>query len=185
MDYVHDLLPVITRIINMSLAFGHVPTSTKTALVTLLIKKSSLDKEVLQNYQPVSNLAFLSKVLERVVCARFREYPTANCLLEPHQSTYRVNHSTETALLRVQSDLLMAVDEGCAAFLVLLDLSVAFDMTDHGILLTHLQSWLGIGGVAVRVSTGRLPQLCKVNHPWRLVSVLMVLGSGIRCCCAV
>ena len=67
MDYVLDLLPVITRIINMSLAFGHVPASMKTALVTPLIKKPSLDKEVLQNYQPVPNLVFLFKVLERVV----------------------------------------------------------------------------------------------------------------------
>ena len=43
--------------------------------------------------------------------------------IEPCQSAYRANHSTETALRRVQTDLLMAVDKGCAAFLVLLDLS--------------------------------------------------------------
>ena len=67
MDYVHDLLPVITCIIGMSLAFGDVPTSMKMALVTLLIKKPSLDTEVLQNYWLVSNLMFLSKVLERAV----------------------------------------------------------------------------------------------------------------------
>ena len=107
-------------------------------------------KEVLQNYRPVSNLAFLpSKVLERVVCARLREYLTVNCLLKPHQSTYRANYSTETVLLRVQSNLLMAVDEGCATFLVLLGLLAAFDTIDHGILLTHLQSWFNTGGVAL------------------------------------
>ena len=85
-----------------------------------------MDKELLQNYWSVSNLTFLSQVLERVVPARLSEYLTANCLLEPRQSAYRANHSTETALLRVQSDLLMTVDEGDAAFLVLLDLSAAF-----------------------------------------------------------
>ena len=148
-DYILDLLPVITRVINMSLALGHVPTSMKTALVTPLIKRPSLDKEVLQNYRPVSNLSFLSKVLERVVSARLGEYLTANCLLEPRQSAYRANHSTETALLRVQSDLLMALDRGCASFLVLLDLSAAFDTIDHGILLARLQSWFGISGVAL------------------------------------
>ena len=49
MDYVHDLLLVITRIINVSHAFSHIPASMKTALVMPLIKKPSLDKEVLQN----------------------------------------------------------------------------------------------------------------------------------------
>ena len=149
MDYVHGLLPVITGIINMSHAFRHIPTSVKTALVTPLIKKPLLDKEVLQNCQPVSNLTFLSKVLERVVTTRLREYLTANCLLKPCQSAYRANHSTETALLRVHSDLLMTVDEGCAAFLVLLDPSAAFDTIDHGIPFPCLQSWFGIFGVAL------------------------------------
>ena len=135
MDYMHDLLPVITCI-NVSLAFGHVSTSMKMALVRLLIKKPSLDKEVFQSYWPVSNLMFLSKVLDRVVSVRLGEDVTVNCLLKPRRSAYRANHSTETVLLRVQSDLLMAVDKGCAALLVLLDLSAAFDT------LTTIVCWL-------------------------------------------
>ena len=101
MDCVHDLLPVVTCIINLSLAFGHGPTSMKMALITSLIKKPSLDTEVLQSYWPGSNLMFLSKLLERVVYARLREYLTANCYSLNHhamQSAYRANHSTETAL---------------------------------------------------------------------------------------
>ena len=148
-DYVHDLLRVITHIINRSLAFGHVPDSIKTALVTWLIKKPSLDREVLQNYRPVSNLTFMPNVLERVVCARLREYRAANCLLEPCQFAYRAHYSTETALLRVQNDLVVAVQGSCAAFLVLLDLSADFDTTDRSILLARLQSWFGIGRVAL------------------------------------
>ena len=80
-----------------------------------------------------------------MICVRFREYLTANCLLKPWQPAYRANHSTETALLRVKTDLLMTVDEGCAAFLVLLDLSATFDKIDHAIMLARQQSWFSIG----------------------------------------
>ena len=94
---------------------------------------------MVKNYRPVSNLTFLSKV----------EYLAANDLLDPRQSAYRAHHSTETTLVKVQSDLLMAVDGGCAAFLVLLDLSAAFDTIDHNILLSRLHTTFGISDVAL------------------------------------
>ena len=82
----------------------------KRANVTPLIKKPSLDKDLLSNYRPVSNLTFLLKVLERVVSCRIKTYLEDNHLMEPLQSAYRSAHSTETALLKVQSDMLLALD---------------------------------------------------------------------------
>jgi len=61
------------------------------------------------NYRPVSNLSFISKVVERAV----KRILVANDLLPHHQSAYRKNHSTETAMLRVWSDTLMAADMTC------------------------------------------------------------------------
>jgi hypothetical protein len=60
-------------------------------------------------------------------------------LMVPVQSAYRANHSTETALLRVMNDLLLVVDKGDGAALVLLDLSAAFDTIDHSVLLCCLE----------------------------------------------
>jgi len=54
------------------------------------------------------------------------------------QSGYRQDHSTETAVLRVLSDILQAVDNGDLAALVLLNMSAAFDTVDHSILLRRL-----------------------------------------------
>lgn len=69
--------------------------------------------------------------------------------MDARQSAYKSHHSTETALLKVQSDLLMFLDKGCSAFLVLLDLSAAFDTIDHAILLSRLHTRYGISEVAL------------------------------------
>ena len=68
------LLPTITQIINNSLAAGVVPTSFKYALVTPIIKSATLDPDQLSNYRPISNLRFLSKVLERAVNCQLQVY---------------------------------------------------------------------------------------------------------------
>ena len=67
-------------------------------------------------------------------------------LLPSLQSGFRPGHSTETAALRVFSDILEAVDSGDVAALVLLDLSAAFDTVDHAILCRRLQVSYGLRG---------------------------------------
>ena len=149
-DSVDELIPMVTILVNLSLQSAKVPDSMKQALVTLLLKKDDLDSEVLKNYRPVSNLPFLSKVLEMVVAARLTNNMTINQLHEPMQSAYRACHSTETALVRVQNDILRTRDQGGAAILVLLDYSAAFDTIDHSILLSRMESILGVKGSALQ-----------------------------------
>jgi hypothetical protein len=143
------LLPFIVKLVNLSLSTSTMPTEFKTAILRPLLKKPSLDCETLKNFRPVSNLPFISKVIEKVVAERFHEHMKSNGLYESMQSAYRKYHSTETALLKVQNDILEAVDEGSVAVLVLLDLSAAFDTIDHEKLLDHLQNRLGITGDAL------------------------------------
>jgi len=143
------LLPVITLIVNLSLSTSTMPSELKEAHISPLIKKAILDSEILKNFRPVSNLAYLSKLIERVVAARFTAHLQTNNLHEDMQSAYRKYHSTETALLRVQNDILQAIDSQGAAILVLLDLSAAFDTIDHKILFSTVENEMGVTGNAL------------------------------------
>ena len=66
------LLPIILKILNLSLESGHFPSSLKTAVLSPLLKKANLDHEVLANYRPVSNLNVISKIIEKVVAIRLQ-----------------------------------------------------------------------------------------------------------------
>ncbi|MEO1006360.1 MAG: reverse transcriptase family protein [Cyanobacteria bacterium J06638_38] len=128
---------------------GVVPSNLKQALVIPLIKKPSLDNGNLNNYRPVSNLTYLSKMMERMVAQQLHSYLDEYSLYDTMQSAYRPNHSTETALLKVHNDIMMTLDSGNDAILCLLDLSSAFDTIDHGILLNRLEHRFGVTGVAL------------------------------------
>jgi Reverse transcriptase (RNA-dependent DNA polymerase) len=112
-----------------------------------LLKKPDLDPADPKSYRPISNLSVLSKLLERLVARQLIDYLAASNLLPDRQSAYRAHHSTETAVLKVLSDILRAVDSGDLALLTLLDLSAAFDTVDHTTLLRRLGESYGVGGV--------------------------------------
>ena len=136
--------PVIASIVNSSITHSLVPEILKSASVTPIFKKRNNDPESLASYRPINNLPFLAKILEKVVAHQPSHHMSQNHLDEPYQSAYRKFHGTETALTRIQNDILLSMDQGKVAILVLLDLSAAFDALDHQILLERLQSHVGV-----------------------------------------
>jgi len=127
-----------------------------------MLKKSTLDKEELSNYRPISNLSLISKIMERVVKSRLTDHLTSNSLLNSHQSAYCKHHSNETALLYIHDHLISAIGSQKVSCLCLLDFSAAFDTIDHDILITRL---------------------ILVWHPWlwpQLVLIISVISSH-RC----
>ena len=140
------LLPYLRTIINSSLNEGVVSDSFKVAHIKPLLKNSALDKDLLCNYRPVSNLSFLSKLLERCVLAQFTKYLNTNEMFCEIQSAYRKFHSCETALIKICDDILRGLDSGKSVFVLFLDLSAAFDTIQHDLLLNILKAKFGIAG---------------------------------------
>ena len=130
-----------------------------------------------ENFRPVSNLLFLSKITERAVTNQLLCHCDKNATLPIYQSGFRKYHSTETALLKVQNDILLSMDRQEVCFLVLLDLSSAFDTIDHKIMIDLLESQFGVTDKALdwiksylsnrkqRVDlNNNLSEVCDVNY---------------------
>jgi len=150
------LAPPLTTLINLALSEGSFPSSFKSAVVKPLLKKHSLPRDDLSSYRPISNLNFISKVLERIIHIRLTNHLHSFPSLSPFQSAYRKFHSTETALLRIHNDLVLSIDQQKVSALVLLDLSAAFDTIDHQILISRLSSTFGISGSALSILSSYL-----------------------------
>ncbi len=144
-----EVIDPLLAIINSSLSLGYVPKTFKLAVIKPFIKKTQLDPKDLVNYRPISNLPFLSKILENLASSQLYSFLEKYDICEDFQSGFRPSHSTEIALIRVTNYMHLSSDHGCISLLVLLDLSAAFDTIDHNILLNRLENSVGISGSAL------------------------------------
>ena len=153
-------MPILKYIINESLSKGYFSQLLKVALVKPSLKKETLDPDLFSNYRPVSNLPFLSKILEKCVQKQFLEHLKRNNLYAKFQSAYREGHSCETAIAKIVDDILMFIDNNSNVILMFLDLSAAFDTVNHSILLKRLKNKYGVKGSALDLFESYLSNRC-------------------------
>ena len=127
----------MTHVINVSIRYSRYPSSWKQAKVIPLYKKGDLLDP--KNYRPIAILPVLSKILERVVFNQTVAYFEANNLFHPNHHGFRKNHNTCTALLQMYDSWIEAAEEKQLTAVCMLDMSAAFDVVDHDILLRKLQ----------------------------------------------
>ena len=125
--------------VNTSISSCKFPDSEKRAVIKPVLK-GILDYQNVSSYRPVSNLPFLSKLLEYVVIEQLMEHLEKVHVLPDSQSAYGPVFSTETTICSVVNNLLEMMDEGKCAILVLLDLSAALDTVVHELLLEDLRN---------------------------------------------
>ena len=173
------LLKPITNIVNLSISTGTVPRKFKQAYIKPLLKKPSLNKDELKNYRPVSNLSFISKILEKVILIQLQEHLSSNNMLNSFQSAYKKFHSTETALLKMHNDILMNTDNGNLTALLLLDLSAAFDTIDHTSLFKLLEKNFGITHDALSWFSSYLTDRIQIVKIQNCTSTPVKLNFGV------
>ena len=120
---------IIAHLANLSFSEGRFPAIFKQASVTPLLKGRSLDKSVPSNYRPISNLNFISKVLERLFMVHFQANILASSNFNKYQFAYRSGYYTETFLQLLRDWIFTTSDEGKLTLLLSLDLTVAFDLS--------------------------------------------------------
>ena len=150
-EYSDTLIPYWLELVNLSLATGSMDC-LKSAVITPLLKEADdhVDIELYKNDRPVSNLMFLSKLIERCVAPRLEKHIKENKLDSKHQYGYKKGHSTEMLLINIVDSLLTAFDKKLATVLLLLDLSAAFDTVDQNKLLHTLRYDIGITGIVYK-----------------------------------
>ena len=148
-ENINLFIPQFVDLVNLSLSTGDVD-GVKLADIIPWIKGNSLDQNLLKNYRPISNLTFLGKLIERVVLKRLDAHLTKNNLHINEQSAYKQNNSTETLLVRITNDILVASDKKTATVVMILDLSAAFDTVDHDLLLNILSNEIGLRGTVLK-----------------------------------
>ena len=158
-EHIDIMAPVITKIINESLLSGEFPNSWKLATVKPQLKKPGLHL-VPSNYRPISTMPFASKVLEKGVIKQLNHHLTDSGLHSRHQSAYKQNFGTETALCYLVNSLLWCMEKGEVTILAAVDLSAAFDMVDHDILMSILETRFGFHDTCHRWLSSYLRDRC-------------------------
>ena len=125
---------LITKIVNVSLNNGDFSTKWRTAVVRPLIKKVGL-QIIKSNFRPVSNLAFIFKIVEQAMLLQLSQHCQDFNLQPDYQSAYRPDYSCETDVLKISNDILWAFERKFIMALVAIDISAAFEPVDHTILL--------------------------------------------------
>ena len=139
--------PAVGAIINSSFDEGHFVATEKRGLIRPYHKKIGLDINGLSSYRPVTNLTHLSKIFERAMLDQLVPFLEEVGVVPLYQSAYKKLHSTETALCKIHDDLVSNTCHG-KAFILVLDLSAAFDAVDHQLLLSDFSD-CGVEGTAL------------------------------------
>ena len=166
----------LSHIFNLSLTTGNVPTNLKISKIIPVFKKG--DPHQISNYRPISLLPCFSKILERIVYTRLFNHLNQYSLLNDCQYGFRPHYSCDLAVIDLQDRLMTKINNGLHTFGIFLDLSKAFDLINHEILLYKL-SRFGIRGIPLQWFRSYLTKRTQCTSYNNHTSTFFNITSGI------
>ena len=131
---------------NDSFQTSEIPSQLIESIIAPIFKGG--DRTTAKNYRPVALLCVLSKILEKAVAQQIVAYLENNSIFHPSHHGFRSLHSTCTALLEIHHSWLRALDQNEFVATLMLDLSAAFDVVDHSLLLEKFSIY-GFDGISI------------------------------------
>ena len=155
---------LISHIANMVMITGKYPHKLKLGKIIPIYKKNN--KMDPTNYRPISLLSVINKIIEKVLYKRLYEYFEKNKIIYRFQFGFRHSYSTTMALIEITDQLREQIENKNMTMGIYIDLTKAFDLVDHNMLITKLQSY-GIRGPAINLIKSYLShrsQYTKIDH---------------------
>ena len=168
--------PTLSLIINNCILNGTVPDEMKVSKIKPLFKKG--DVTLLNNYRPISLLPCVSKIFEKVLFNQLYEYFERNDLLTQHQYGFRKNHSTEFAAMELIDRVANLLELGKIPFNLYIDLSKAFDVLNHDILLSKLEFY-GINELTIKLIKNYLSNRSQFCQYYDASSDIVLTNIGV------
>ena len=128
---------ILLHLVNLTIEFSQYPHLWKVNKVSPQYKKG--DKTLGENWRPVTDIVFVSKLAEAAVYEQTEEHFSMNNLWHPNHHGFKANHSTATAISQIYDFWIQAAEKKELTATLLLDLSAAFHVVNHEILLDKLK----------------------------------------------
>jgi hypothetical protein len=135
-----QVIIIIKHLINLTIINKTIPSIIKTSRLSPLLKKGK-EGTASGSYRPINNLSILAKLIDRHVFSQLANYLEYNKIIHDNHHGGRGGHSTTTAMLQVYNKLAEIRDQGQCAAVIAVDLSAAFDLCDHKIMLMKLEHY--------------------------------------------
>ena len=134
----NTIVPHLTHLINSIIHTGKFPQIYKISRI-FPISKQDKPKHLISSYRPINNLTCIEKIVEHYIKEKLEEYFENNKILQNEHHGGRRDHSTLTALTKINNSIYLNGEKGFSSAIITTDLTAAYDTVDHDILLEKLK----------------------------------------------